>query len=409
MSRASWVIGGIATLAMLAACAGEADPRGGAGAINVGGAGGTTTTTGGGGSGSGFGGGESGGAPPIGGGCASSSTQAEPLPLDIFIMLDQSGSMTEDAGNALSKWQTVRAAITEFVQSDSSEGIGVGIQYFGLPEPAVLGCTQIPCTMDSDCTNGCTICFSGVCHSQWGDLDSCEAGEYAWAEVPIGPLPGVANSIISSLSMHSPGTNTPTLPALQGAVTYATAWATTHPDHVTVIAFATDGDPAICGTDLDVINGVAADAFNSTPSIKTFVIGVGGSLNALDGIAAAGGTTEAFNVDYDDIATEQFVQALNTIRSVALPCVYLIPAPPDGRQLDFGLVNVEYTPGDGSGTVTIPKVESEADCPADGNAWYYDDDAVPTQIILCGATCDAIAVDLTAAVDIALGCQTIVR
>ncbi|MBL8739946.1 MAG: VWA domain-containing protein, partial [Myxococcales bacterium] len=101
--------------------------------------------------------------------------------------------------------------------------------------------------------------------------------------------------------------------------------------------------------------------------------------------------------------------ALNTIRGAALPCVYQIPAPPDGRVLDFGLVNVEYTPGDGSDTITIPKVTGEADCPDDGNAWYYDDEAAPTQIILCTTTCDAIAVDLTAEVDIALGCQTIVR
>ena len=407
MSRSSWVIGGISTFVMLAACAGEADPQGGGGTIDLGGAGGSTATNNG---GNGFGGGDSGGAPPVGGGCASSSSKAEPIPLDIFIMLDQSGSMAEDAGNALTKWQTVRAAITEFVQSDSSEGIGVGIQYFGLPTPTVLGCTEIPCTMDTDCTNGCTICFSGVCHSSWNpDEDTCEAGEYAWAEVPIDELPGNANPIISSLGMHAPGTNTPTLPALQGAVDYASTWATAHPDHVTVVAFATDGDPAICGTDLNVINAVAADAFNATPSIKTFVIGVGGSLGALDGIAAAGGTAEAFNVDYDDMATEQFVQALNTIRGAALPCVYQIPDPPDGKELDFGLVNVEYTPGDGSETLTIPKVENEADCPADGNAWYYDDDAAPTQIILCATTCDAIAVDLTAEVGIALGCQTIVR
>jgi hypothetical protein len=407
MQRTSLLVGGVSVFVMLGACASEAEPQGGGGAVSLGGAGAGGTTSDG---GSGFGGGDSGGGPPIGGGCASSSSKAEPIPLDIFIMLDQSGSMSEDAGNALTKWQTVRAAITEFVMSDSSEGIGVGIQYFGLPTPAVLGCTQIPCTMDSDCTDGCTICSPGVCHSSWNpDEDTCEAGEYAWAEVPIAELPANGNAIVSSLGMHGPGTNTPTLPALPGALQYATTWATAHPDHVTVVAFATDGDPAICGTDLGVINGVAADAFNATPSIKTFVIGVGGSLDALDGIAEAGGTVEAFNVDYDDMATEQFVQALNTIRGAALPCVYQIPPPPDGEQLDFGLVNVEYTPGDGSGTLTIPKVESEADCPDDGNAWYYDDEKAPTQIILCGVTCDAIAVDLTAEVDIALGCQTIIR
>src|SRR5687768_14451002 len=103
MRRCSLVIGGISTVAMLGACAGEADPRGGGGTVDLGGAGGTTTSDT---AGSGFGGGDGGSAPPIGGGCASSSTKAEPIPLDIFIMLDQSGSMAEDAGNTLSKWQT---------------------------------------------------------------------------------------------------------------------------------------------------------------------------------------------------------------------------------------------------------------------------------------------------------------
>ena len=168
---------------------------------------------------------------------------AEPTPLDIFIMLDQSGSMNEDADNALTKWQSVKAAISVFVQDDGPEGIGVGIQYFGLPTPAVPGCTAFPCPNDGDCTAGCTTCSSGVCHAPFNpDEDTCEAMEYAWAEVPIQQLPGVASSIISSLSMHGRGTNTPTLPALQGAVDYAEAWQIARPDHVTVVAFATDGD-----------------------------------------------------------------------------------------------------------------------------------------------------------------------
>jgi len=73
---------------------------------------------------------------------------------------------------------------------------------------------------------------------------------------------------------------------------------------------------------------MAADAFNGTPSIRTFVIGVGGSLNALDGITAAGGTTEAFNVDYDPMATELFLDVLNAMRGAALLCAYLIQRRP---------------------------------------------------------------------------------
>jgi hypothetical protein len=354
--------------------------------------------------------GGSGGSSGIGGGCASSSSKAEPIPLDIFIMLDQSGSMLQDAGNGMNKWQTVKAAITAFTQDDASEGIGLGLQYFGLPTPLIPGCSAQACTVDTDCTGGCGPCGpSGVCQAPFNpDEDSCNAIDYAWAEVPIQTLPDVQPAILSSLQMHAPGTNTPTQPALDGAIQYAKAWQIAHPDHITVVAFATDGDPAICGTDLEVINGIAEAGFTGTPSIKTFVVGVGGSLIALDGIAAAGGTTEAFNVDFDPDATELFLDALNTIRGAALPCTYQIPPPPEGMVEDFGLVNVEYTPGDGGPTQVIPKVEDEADCPTDGAGWYYDDNATPTQIILCDVTCDLISQDITAQVDIAIGCQTVV-
>jgi hypothetical protein len=317
--------------------------------------------------------------------------------------------MIQDAGNGMTKWQSVKSAISMFVQQDGLEGIALGIQYFGLPVPDVPGCTQQTCNSNGDCTGGCTTCSSGVCHSSYnGDADTCDAIEYAWAEVPIQPLPGVANAIISSLATHFPGTNTPTLPALQGAVDHAKAWQLAHPDHITIVAFATDGDPAICDTSLDVINAVAAAAYNGTPSIKTFVIGVGGSLTALDGIAAAGGTTEAFNVDYDPMATELFLEALNTIRGVALPCTYQIPSPPRGMDENFDLVNVEFTPFEGAPVQTFPRVADAAACPADGDGWYYDDPAAPTQIILCPATCDQVSSVLDARVDIAIGCQTIV-
>ncbi|NUO52454.1 MAG: VWA domain-containing protein [Polyangiaceae bacterium] len=345
-----------------------------------------------------------------GGGCIGISSKAEPIPLDIFIMLDQSGSMSQDAGNNLSKWQTVKQAISAFVLDPASDGIGVGIQYFGLPISSDPGCFAIPCTSDDDCTGTCTLChpIAGVCTSPFnGDEDSCEPLDYTWAEAPIATLPAGANPILSSLQMHNPGTNTPTMPAIVGAVTYAKQWQIDHPDHYTVVAFATDGDPAICDIDLDNINQVAADAFAGTPSIRTFVIGVGGSLTALDALAAAGGTTEAFSMDYDPMAQEQFLEAMNTIRNAAVPCIYEIPPPPDGELEDFNKVNVEYLAGGMDPGVQIPKVAGPADCPPSGLGWYYDDEAAPEEIILCPATCDEVQSDLTAELNIVLGCQTI--
>ncbi len=346
----------------------------------------------------------------IGGACAGKLFKAEPIPLDIFVMLDQSGSMNLDAGNTMSRWNTVKTALAAFVNQPTSEGIGVGMQFFGLPDPSVHGCPQQACGVDGDCMDGCTMCLpQGVCGTTFNpDIDSCDASDYAWADVAIAPLPGNANAVVGSMSAHSPGTNTPTHPALQGAVDYAKKWETDNPTHVTVVAFATDGEPAECDIDQDHIDAVAATAFAGTPSIKTFVIGVGPALTILDGIAEAGGTTSAFHVDLDADATDSFLEAMNTIRGAALPCTYEIPEPPPDMQEDFGLVNVEYKPGDMSAPQFFPKVADLAACPASGDGWYYDDDANPTHILLCPGSCDKLKKDLTAELDIQLGCQTTV-
>lgn len=353
----------------------------------------------------------SGGSTGAGGGCAGVSFAAKPVPLDIFVMLDQSGSMNLSAGNGMTRWESAKAAITSFVQQPSTDGIGMGIQYFGLGEPSVKGCYVIECTSDADCTGGCGPCnSSGVCTSPYNpDIDSCDPLDYAWADVPIQPLPGVGNFIIGSMTMHAPGTNTPTAPALEGAIHYAKKWAQKNPSHIVVVAFATDGEPSECDVDTNHLNTIAADGFLGAPSIKTFVVGVGPALQLLDGIAAAGGTTTAYHVDLDAAATTHFLDAMNEIRGAALGCTYQIPPPPAGMTEDFGRVNVDYTPGDGGPQRTFPKVMDEAHCPASGDGWYYDDAAAPTEIILCGATCAAVKKDLTAEIDVVLGCLTLIE
>jgi hypothetical protein len=351
-----------------------------------------------------------GGTSGVGGGCVGVSSKADPIPLDIFVMLDQSGSMLTDAGNGMSRWQTVQSAFTTFVQQPSAAGIGMGIQYFGLPDPSVPGCQQQTCTGDGDCMMGCTTCMpQGVCESSFNpDIDSCNAIDYAWADVAIQTLPGAGPAIMSSIASHAPGTNTPTAPALQGAIQYASTWETAHPSHVTVVAFATDGEPSECDQNLSDIDAIAAAGFAATPSIKTFVIGVGPSLGALDGIAAAGGTTQAFHVDVNTMATQEFLSALNTIRGAALACIYQIPAPPPGMTLNFGEVNVVFHPGGGKPTQTFPKVKDAAHCPANGDGWYYDDNAMPTEIILCSKTCTKISDLVNGELDVVLGCMTVV-
>jgi hypothetical protein len=309
--------------------------------------------------------------------CATLNVKADKVPLDLYIMLDQSASMMLPVSGG-NRWSAVTAALDAFVVQPSLSGVSVGLQYFGVPGAG----------------GGSAV-------------DSCTASDYATPEVEVAALPDVATTIIASIAGHTPSTATPTSAALQGAVDHAEAWAQAHPGDAVVAVLATDGDPSECDTDLGHINAIAAQAANGTPKVLTFVIGVGSSLANLNGIAAAGGTQHAFLVDTGGNVNQQFLDAMNVIRHAALGCEYAIPTPTGGGTPDYGTVNVVYTPS-GQSSQTFPYVMSKAQCPANSDGWYYDNPASPTKIILCDSTCTRLESDSTGEVDITLGCQTVI-
>lgn len=292
--------------------------------------------------------------------CATDSKKAEPVPLDLYIMLDQSGSMQ---GN---KWTSTVSAITAFVNDPQSAGIGVGLDFFP-------------------------------------DDPECSIGTYSTPSVGIAPLPGNATAIVNALGGTGPSGGTPTFPAIQGALTYAQTHAIKNPDHVVVIVLATDGQPNDCSSNVGNVSNVAQQGAQGTPKILTFVIGVGSALTNLNAIASAGGTNTAFIVDTNGNVGQQFIDALNAIRGAALACEYIIPTPSTGS-IDPGKVNVVFTP-DGGQKETWPKYANEAACPPTGNGWYYDNDAAPTKILLCPGTCSMVK-NTKGQVDVLFGCAT---
>ena len=296
----------------------------------------------------------------LNGACAYSTSKGQEKALDVYIMLDQSLSM------AGPKWTGVTNAINSFVMQPLT-GVSVGIQYFAL---------------------------NGI---------SCTDTDYATPEVEIAPLPGSATALTTSIAAHSPTSGTPTSAALQGAINHASAWATAHAGDVTAVVLATDGDPEECDTNLTNINAIAAAGWAASPKIATFVIGVGSSLSALNGIAAAGGTTSAFLVDTNANVNQQFLAAMNAIRNSA-SCTYQIPLPSSGT-VDYTQVNVVFTPNGGQ-QLTIPNVANKLACPASGDGWYYDNPANPTAIILCETTCGSV--QASGVVQITLGCDTVI-
>ena len=409
--------------------------------------------------------------------CAAQVSNGQLVPLDMYIMLDISSSMLDFTASKSSKWDSVKAALEAFLADKDSAGLGVGLQYFPLKKPGTPdSCTDdascgdsgpcfsgyceayleqvnevVACSSNADCRTGgpnggpcdpLTVCSNDpntVCDNPGGscgkdssgaDLGACavavkfecenaancDAAAYATPAQAIATLPDAAAGLKASIEATTPDGNTPTGPALTGAIQQATTWAKAHPDHRVVAVMATDGLPTQCTpTDIADVGAIAAQGASANPSIDTFVIGVFSNQDAdapgnLDTIAKAGGTGSAFIVDTSQDVTTQFLAALDAIRGGKLDCAFQIPQPTGGQELDYHLVNVQVTSsGD---TITLPYVTTAASCDATAGGWYYDVDpdvSTPSQIITCPASCTAFQAAKGASVQIALGCMTIIK
>ena len=319
--------------------------------------------------------------------CANTSYQGQPLPLDMLIMMDRSISMGDSDPKYLlvgggTKWVEVRKGFDAFFQLPQSQGLGVGIDFFG--------------------------------------QDTCDVQAYSTPEVDIQALPNVASAILSAYDAQSPGGDTPMGPALQGALTYAQGWAQNHPDHTVIVVLATDGAPHGCGADLtpssvlhtsvDTIAQIPAAYAAGTPSIRTFVLGIEGQEVSVDDfsysantIATAGSGQAVIVQANSDLATE-FSAALDTIRGTAAPpCNYSVPVPTNGVALDLTKVNVALLPN-GSDPEGILNVPDATQC--DYGGWYYDPPGAPVSIKLCPKTCDVVSQLNGAGFEVLFGCAT---
>jgi hypothetical protein len=271
--------------------------------------------------------------------------------------------------------------------------------------------------------NPCVALTSSVCVHE----TLCDQTSYAMPAVEFAALPGAAGALVASINAQMPRGETPSRPALRGAIDHARTWATSNPGHSVVVVLATDGLPTDCSNgnaihptstaEVDEVVAVATEGLSASPNIPTFVVGVFAASDTaapanLNRIAVAGGTNQAFMVDASSSAVDtQFADALKAIRASRLGCEFQIPAPPAGMTLDFGYVNVVLIDSAGMRT-TLPRVlDGAARCAEVPDAWYYDPDpavGTPTRIIACPQTCGKITSTLNGQVSIQLDCRTVV-
>ncbi len=325
-------------------------------------------------------------------GCVGQAFEGENVPLDIYVMFDLSCSMscpvTQESGCCVDdtpeqdwRLQPVREAMKLFIQDSASQGISVGLGFFG----------------DHDLQDG-----------RSNDPSVCSVEAHSDAAVEIAPLPGAADDLIAALDAGVPQGGTPTHLAVAGACEYVTGWSAANPGRKTVILLVTDGYPeASCNADLRQTLEAVQDCYDGGAGPEIYVLGIEtaeqGSLENLDDLAIEGGTEQAYMTDGADVAGSMLT-ALNAIRADAvIPCELSIPDPPAGETLNTNLINLGVC-DPAKQVVVTPNVPDAAAC-GDHDGWYYDNPVAPGVIHLCEVTCDTVSAP-GSTLFFSIGCQT---
>ena len=150
--------------------------------------------------------------------CASVSENSNKVTVALLFMVDISGSMNCPVPEAdppcmvdpnknppypQTRWSEMNPALKGFFDSMASDGMWAGISFFSR-------------------NNG-----------------SCSAQDYEKPDSEIALLPGAAMNLDSTVDKQKPAGSTPTVPALEGALNHANAWATAHTDQNVVVVYGT--------------------------------------------------------------------------------------------------------------------------------------------------------------------------
>jgi hypothetical protein len=399
--------------------------------------------------------------------CAQAKVGAQQVPVDLLVLLDNSGSMNAAAGMR-TKWATAQEALVTFVKDPASAGLGVGLAFFP-HSPELQACNAgadcpsgdcrdhavclgvggfsgyscFPATANNRCPLGGTCTPQGVCSMSKlecrnldapcpsgadGDVcvradkvcesdgeDSCEVSQYQKPSVPIAPLPGNEAKLVTVINGRTTSGGTPTGVALRGAFEHLRTHLQANPGRRGAVILTTDGLPSgtCMPTDPPSIAGDIRLAQMGTPPIDTYVIGVFTRTEAmqarpaLEMFAAAGGTGMPFLLDSTADLGQRLNEALARIRGQALPCEFVIP--PGNGAIDFGKVNV--TLQSNGQEQTVPYVEGMDRCDPARGGWYYDvvpAAGTPTRILACPATCQKFKAEREPKVSLVFGCETVV-
>ena len=367
----------------------------------------------------------SGGTTSAGGGTASCATDTQAAPLgsvNLFILLDKSGSMGDDPNgqwaNAATRWNPVVQTLDAFVNDPGSNRLNAAL----ILMPA-NGNNTAMCTASNYTSGGSAV------------------------NIPLTLLdPAGRQQFLSRLCDPSqpqtppcivPAGGTPTRPALQGTISYAAQASQSNPNSKSVIVFLTDGEPGFgvvvnssvyatnscddltngcvpttgtgCTTADQEVSNVAA-VIATAPARSVYLVATGDlTLLTIDTWAAASGNPAISLVsEAPTQAAATLRAALHSIRSNTISCSFQIPTPTSGS-VDPTKLNVSYIDGTGN-TQTMRRTSDGTSSTCSGSAygWYFDDPTAPRAVNLCSSTCNALQQDAQAKVEVVFGCTTLI-
>lgn len=310
--------------------------------------------------------------------CNGTNIEAEPLPVDMVILMDRSISNSYAVGSdkatsattgQTTRWQVLTAAMQGLASDPNAAELGASITFFSING----GSSESP---------------------------NCDENQYATPVVPLGLLGenGHGQAIVDAMNKLSPAGLTPTVPALTGAFRYAMKAKQDDPTREKVVVLISDGFPTQCTlkSPSDVVNVIQEAATAPTP-IRTFIIGIGSPSQMtsakfnLQNYARAGNTGRPpFVLDEAagaDAVRDQLITTLLNISNSPLACEYEVEPPSSDWVVDPEQVMFTYKPNVGV-LQEIPKLASSATCAKSPNGgWYFDNPTNPTKITVCPCTC----------------------
>lgn len=281
--------------------------------------------------------------------CPKDARPAVRRGLNLYLLVDDSLSVVLQPA-----WNSLTLAINAFVDDPKNTGLGVGIGYYGT---------------------------------------FCNATDYSTPVVGVAPLPGVAQAI--KISYPAPINGKAITPALNGAVAYASGLAQAQTDRDVAITLVTDtiGD-LLCGSTQANAAQAIAKGLAGSPSVPTYVIGLGAGPTLLDPVnlidptpldplAVAGGTQQVRRIEVNLSTNSELTVALNDVVNAASPCAFEVPT-----DIDPDRAAIDWQPVGQSTLTRWPHVASAGECGVERGV--YKRPGSPGFIDLCAASCSEI-------------------